>query len=82
MTRLSLIMFICLILFQGFAILHHARIMSMYKDICGKCDWWYEPAVKLTFTCVLIPLFGPIYAITSHVDIVRNIILELSKHDS
>lgn len=77
-----LIMFVIHSVFHGLAILHHARVMTMYRDVCGKCDWWWEPSAKSMFACVLVPLFGPIYAVTVHVDIVRNIILELSKSDA
>ena len=78
---LSIIFYLYLCL-HIISIICHARIMWMYEQVCGKCDWWYDRGAQIMFATVLIPLFGPMIAFASHVDITRNIILELSTPDA
>lgn len=68
--------------FHAQAIAHHTWIMVLYKQVCGHCDWWWDKGYKWMLYSSYIPIFGPFVCIAAHGDIVRNIILELSKPDA
>lgn len=79
---MSIILILAFTYLQACTVSYHFYIMDRYKQICGRCDWWWEPGAKRMRYMSLIPFLGPFLCIAAHGDIVRNIILELSKPDA